>query len=291
MKISHLGKNGDLVYALPVIKALARIRGEPITIFTSPLCYQIVPLLWEQPYIKDVEIDYSRSYKIKDNCIDPWNVLEYPDLNLSPQPAMYRPSSPRPYTHAYMEIAGIETLEIKDRIAFPTLWNHRQWYWEHKVEYADKPTWTPPKTVVLAPESESLKTVPNQLWDEISISLSYHYDVYIVGQQRGSWSYRNTIHDLRGLTTVSSMARLLAEAHAVISSPSLPFHIARHCGTPTFAFCITSFERFNPIDTPFKYVVPENWKPMVDEIISFAEKPVTTWWKKRDLDIILNSSS
>lgn len=287
MRVHHGGKNGDLIYALPVIKALSRKHGK-ITLVTSPLCFQLVPLLWEQPYIQDVEMDYSRSYKIGDDgCMSPWQVLGPEEgLNLSPQPSMYRHNAPVSWTHAYAEIAGIQTLTVKDRIALPSLWNHRQWYWEHNVTTEGKDlvkrVWAPPMTCVLAPESQTLKTIPMWLWAKVAKVLNKRFHVIIVGE-RPDESFPESMTDLRGKTTVATIARLLAEATVVISANSLPWHLARHAGTPTFCFQDQYVERCTPVDTPYAFYTSDLWERMTEDAMMFADKPVTTLWNPRDL--------
>ena len=288
MRVHHGGKMGDIIYALPVVKALSRIHGK-ITLVTSPLAFGLVPLLWEQPYLQDVEMDYSRPYKIDDGgCMDPWQVLG-PDegINLSPQPAMFRHNSPVSWTHAYAEIAGLAALTVKDRIALPTLWNHRQWFWEHDVETegkdGSKRKWVPPRTCVLAPESQTLKTIPLWMWVRIAKVLRKRFYVIVVGERRSDDFPNGDVIDLRGMTTVPSMARILAEATLVIAANSLPWHLARHSGTPTFCFQDQYIERCTPIDTPYAFYTAELWERMCEDAIMFADKPVTTLWNPKDL--------
>ena len=291
MIVHHAGKNGDLVYALPVVKALARQHGK-ITLVTSALCYQLVPLLWEQPYIADVEMDYSRSYRIDEHgSLDPWSVLSPEEgINLSPQPAMYRPHAPVQWTHAYAEIAGIDKLEPRDKIALPTLWNHRQWYWEHTVKTEGKDggetLWSPPKTAVLAPESETLKTIPLQYWRRLAEWIAPHFDaVLVIGTKPDKeFSRVAKVRDLRGLTTVASVARLCSEAHIVIAANSLPWHIARHSGTPTFCWQDQYLERCVPVDTPYAFYTVDQLERMSEDVIGFAEHPVTTLWNNKALE-------
>lgn len=294
MKISMAGKMGDLVYALPVIKALARQHG-PITLVTSALCYQLVPLLWEQPYIKDVEMDYTRSYKIENGSIIPWAILTPEEgLNLSPQPSLYRMASPPSWTMGYAEIAGIKELIPQDCVAFPTLWNHRQWYWEHTVTREDTKEWKPPPTCIIAPETESLKPIPLWTWGRIIEELSNYFRVIVIGTQMTKIPFSSSRNglplyiDLRGLTTVSTIARLLAEAHVAICANSLPWHLARHAGTPTFCFQDQHVERCVPIDTPYHFFTSERWEEMVKWAISLAPEntPRTTLWPKELVDAI-----
>lgn len=284
MRVHHGGKNGDLVYALPVIKALARQRNERVTLITSALCFGLVPLLWEQPYIKDVEIDYARAYETRDGSIIPWDVLRADEgINLSPQPAMYRPNAPVSWTAAYMEIAGVTELLPRDKVALPTLWNRRQWYWEHELKQEGRPAWKPPRTVVLAPESQTLKTNPLWCWREVAEKLVKEAAVFVVGEKPSNDFRGLPVNDLRGMTTVSSVACLLAEATLVISSNSLPWHLARHAGTPTFCFQDQYLERCIPIDTPYVFYTSEKRAGMIDDALAILEKPRTTLLSAKDL--------
>lgn len=292
MLVHHGGKAGDLIYALPVMKALARQNGGKITIVTSALCYQIVPLLWEQSYIADVEMDYKHSYKMENGAVEPWAYFAPGEgINLSPQPSMYRPNAPVPWTLAYAEIAGIKELTTTDKIALPSLWNHRQWFWEHQVNYEDKSAWKPPPTVVLAPESESLKTAPMWIWAKIAHNLIDDFKVIVVGQHR-DLSFLSPVIDLRGVTTMPTVGRLLAEAHVVVSSLSLPFHIARHAGTPTFCLQDQILGRSMPIDSPYIFYTTDKWERMVEHIKTFApgKQPRTTLYDDRDLKLMTEAA-
>lgn len=285
MKVSHCGKNGDLIYALPVIKALARRNGGKIDIFTSGLCFQIVPLLMEQPYIGNVEMDYTRSYKITENCLDPWAVLPPEEgMNLSPQPAMYRPDAPVCWTNAYGEVAGIKELTFYDRIALPTLLNHRLWYYGHRVEYQDNRKWTPPMTCVIAPESETLKCAPWWVWRKIAERMQKELQVVFIGQRRDDPAPAGAI-DLRGHTTVSSIARLLAEARVVVCANSLPWHLSRHAGTPTITLQDQVLERCTPVDTPSYLYTSANWEKLCEDALWLANNRMTMWTNK-ELDRI-----
>lgn len=295
MKVHHAGKMGDLIYALPVIRALARKHGK-ITLVTSALCYQLVPLLWEQPYLADVEIDYQRAYKIDDGgCMDPWAVLDGDGINLSPQPAMYRPASPVPWTMAYADIAGISELTASDKIALPTLWNHRQWFWEHNVKVNGQESRTHPRTVILAPESETLKTIPLILWAKIAHALAERFTVIVIGRNPKNefFSGDRRIFDLRGQTTIPSAARMLAEAHAAVCANSLPWHLARHAGTPTWCFQDQYIDRCTPVDTPALYCTAEHWEKMVEQILELApgKSPKTTLWPRERIAELMRSDA
>ena len=72
IKVHHAGKMGDLIYALPVLRALARLKQDKVRLMTSGMVVPMVPLLWEQPYIDDVDVDEA-PYEI-DNCVFPGSV-------------------------------------------------------------------------------------------------------------------------------------------------------------------------------------------------------------------------
>ncbi len=219
----------------------------------------------------------------------PWNILSPEEgINLSPQPSMYRPNAPVPWTFAYAEIAGVKQLEMRDKIALPTLCNHRQWYWEHTVKNEQKDgsdkTWAPPKTCVLAPESQTLKCIPMWIWQKVAKVLSRHFHVIVIGENRNAdFAHTPDVTDLRGLTTVSSAARILAEAHVAITANSLPWHLARHAGTPTFCFQDQYIERCTPVDTPFAFFTGDKWQEMCEAAKELAAHPRTTLWSDAEL--------
>ena len=47
IKVHHAGKMGDLIYALPVLRALARLKQDKVRLITSGMVVPMVPLLWE----------------------------------------------------------------------------------------------------------------------------------------------------------------------------------------------------------------------------------------------------
>jgi len=288
LHIHHGGKNGDLIYALPVVKALARKHG-PITLVTSVLCYQLVPLLWEQPYIKDVEMLYGEA-RITKGVVEPWAVLSPEEgINLSLQPAMYRPDAPVSWTMCYAEIAGIKELTLSDKIALPTLWNHRQWYYEHEVKYDGKEPWRPPETVVLAPESETLKCIALKYWRDVAEGFQ-GYSVMVIGQNTEGVKWPKNVTDLRGMTTVSSAARLMCEARLFIGAMSLPFNLARHAGTPSFVFQEQYLERCIPVDTPYRYYSLANLSKMIADGIVIIKTGLTTLWNQSDLKLVAEAA-
>lgn len=268
MKVSHLGKMGDLMYALPVMRALARIYDTKIELVTSGLCWQLVPLLWEQPYISEITLD-DQAHEIVDHIFPKWDVL--PDgINLSLQPQYYEPISPVTWTHCYMKAACVDTLTKQDCVGLPSLVNHRRWLYGIHVELDGKRL-TPPNTVIVAPECESLAELRPEMWQEIIDMLLMHHHVVVVGT-RQSPDYEG-VTDLRGKTSVPVMARMIAEARYFIGAHSFPWHIARHAEVP--ALCIQSWReamiRLLPVDTPYWWVEPEHWEEAVMELLKHGQ--------------------
>ena len=276
IRVHHAGKMGDLVYALPVMRAIARKTGQKIHLTTSALCFSLVPLLWEQPYFEDVVIDSSKPYKMADGVMSGWNFYDTGDgINLSPQPDFYLPDAPIPWTTCYEQVSGAGPLVEADFCAFPTLVNHRRWYFSHEIKFDGKPE-ERYKRIVVATETESLDETDFSIWDEIMRSFHRKYAIILVGKK--VWPLPTNLHvkDLRGLTTVPTMARIIAEADGFIGAHSLPWHIARHSETP--AVCIQKWrkglQRCIPIDTDYNWIEPENWKDAID----FIQHGAQTKW-------------
>ena len=274
LKVHHAGKMGDLVYALPVVRALARDYG-PVHLITSGHCWQMVPLLWEQPYIDDVELDGERSYEILDSKI--WNHWQYFDngngVNLSPQPNFYEPTSPIPWTLCYLRTASLQLhkevkLTQEDFVVFPTLVNHRRWLHATEVEINGK-VQELPKTVIIAPEVESLEPwfeeLTALLWTKLK---SADFVPLVVGTKKAE-----LYGDMRQLTTVPVLARLIADARGFIGAHSFPWHLARHSETP--AVCIQKWRdglrRCLPIDTSAYWYEPEDWEKGVDKLLEMMK--------------------
>ena len=57
--VTHPGKLGDLIYALPSIRDLSLHLGTSVDILISSLCISARSLLQYQPYINKVIIDYD----------------------------------------------------------------------------------------------------------------------------------------------------------------------------------------------------------------------------------------
>jgi len=278
LKIHHGGKMGDLLYALPVLRALARIKQEKIHLTTSGHCWQLVPLLWEQPYFGAVELDESRPYELVDGVMSGWDFYGPGEgLNLSLQPGMKSLADPS-WTHIYMRLCGVEQLLVEDAVALPSLVNHRRWHTQIKVTIAGVPQ-IMPKVFVVAPEVETLTSASLMTWIKVMDRLVGEGTVLLVGKStqvdfKGAltaWQGRETdrLVDLRGCTTVPTMARLIAEATGFIGAHSFPWHVARHSETP--AVCLQTWQdglyRCKVIDTPSYWLEPEAWEEAVKFVL------------------------
>jgi len=272
------GKMGDLIYCLPVLRAMSRIHQQKIRLITSGLCWQLVPLLWEQPYFGMVDVDDTRPYEIKDYVMRNWDFFKGGEgFNLSLQPKMLTMKEPT-WTNIYMSMCGVEELRAEDCMALPSLVNHRRWHYGMKVTINDEPQ-TLAKTYIVAPEVETLESASLSTWLAVMGTLAEHGRVLIVGRGTAiDWvleymaSGRDGAHrlmDLRGLTTVPSLARLIAEATGFIGAHSFPWHLARHCEVP--AVCVQRWMptlfRCKVIDTPSVWVEPEAWELGVNAIV------------------------
>lgn len=58
LTVTHPGRIGDLIWALPTVRAFAIEHG-PVRLWVSPWCKPLSNLLRKQPYIQGIEIDYS----------------------------------------------------------------------------------------------------------------------------------------------------------------------------------------------------------------------------------------
>jgi len=266
----HAGKMGDLIYCLPVLRALHRTTGERIHLTTSGLCYQLGPLLEEQPYIAEVVVDDSRPYQLTNGVTTHWEFYAPGEgLNLSLQPKMFTPGAPVSWTRAYAAVAGI-TLEAADYVAFPSLVNHRRWFLAHQVAFDGIPL-DRTATAVVAPDAETVQAAEPEVWRGLVAALREHVRVILVGQRPAPAIQHVT--DLRGLTTVPTMARLIAEAAVFIGAHSAPWQIARHTEVP--AVCLgprRALHRSIPIDTPWHWYEPEQWR----DAVAWLEDQVVT---------------
>ena len=278
-RILHFGKMGDLMYALPVLRALHRTTGEKVTLLTSGACWQIAPLLWEQPYIQDVELEDTKAHctePIARGAIFPhWAWYSAGDgLNLSLQPSYFEDTAPVSWTHCYMQAAGITALTDRDCMALPSLVNHRRWLDGIDVETNGRRQ-VKPKTIVLAPETDTLDEMMPEVWQKIVFAVANAgYEPILVGT-RNRGSLMNAT-DLRGLTSVPVLARLIAEARGFIGAHSFPWHLARHSETP--AVCLQTWReglrRCVPVDTDYTWLEPLEWRKAVETVCVPEGMPV-----------------
>jgi ADP-heptose:LPS heptosyltransferase len=276
MHVSHFGKMGDLVYALPVLRALHRLTGTKVTLLTSGLCYQMAPLLEEQPYIEEVELEDTKAHEIvpiiRGAIFPHWEwFTDGHGFNLSPQPDFFKDDAPISWTRCYMQAAGIEHLDFADTQVFPSLLNHHRWMNGIDVELNGKRV-EKPKTIVLAPEVESLSELPYQEWQRVIDRVQdAGYTPIIVGTKPHTSFFNCT--DLRGCTTVPVLARLIADARGFIGAHSFPWHLARHSETP--AVCLQTWReglrRCLPIDTPYTWLTPEEWEMAVPHVLGLVK--------------------
>jgi len=72
--ISHPGKMGDLLYAWPVVQALAKKHNAMVDFYTSEYCRPLIPLLEYQPEVEQVII--PSDYRILDygTGVQPWSM-------------------------------------------------------------------------------------------------------------------------------------------------------------------------------------------------------------------------
>jgi len=277
IKCHHGGKMGDLLYALPVMRALARLKGDRIHLTTSGLCWQMVPLLWEQPYIGGVELDDTRAYETVNGIMTGWDYYRPGEgYNLSLQPCMKTMPEPS-WTHIYMRLCGITELRTEDALALPSLVNHRRWHYTIKVAINGVPQLMP-KVFVVAPEVETLASADVKTWVKVIDGLLEYGTVILVGRSTATdflnpvavWQghYPDHLIDLRGCTTVPTLARLIAESTGFIGAHSLPWHLARHSETP--AVCLQTWQdglyRCKVIDTPACWLEPEAWQEAVKHV-------------------------
>lgn len=243
LKISHFGKMGDMVYAMPTFRALARLHG-PIHLTTSPLCWQMVPLLWEQPYIADVEIDDQHEYKMTNGLFNFWEYYKPGEgLNLSSQPSFFENKAPLSWTLCYARAAGVKLRE-EDCCIFPALQNRRRFLRAMDVSFDGKKQELP-NYVVVAPEVETLESGDVD-WEFIEdvFSTAGGIDVIFVGM---NW------YDIP--TTVPTLANIIADAKGFIGAHSFPWHLARHLEVP--AICLQDWRegllRCIPTDTEYHW--------------------------------------
>ena len=272
MRVSHFGKMGDLMYALPVLRALHRITGEKITLLTSGACTQLAPLLWEQPYFADVELEDTQAHEIvpipRGAIFPHWEWFKAGEgLNLSLQPSYFTDDAPVSWTNCYMRATGVTELLKSDCVALPSLVNHRRWLNGITVELDGKPQ-PPPKTVIVATETDTLDELFPEIWQEIIDQIvDAGYQPVLVGTRWLAKFERCT--DLRGLTSVPVLARMIAESRGFIGAHSFPWHLARHSETP--AICLQTWReglrRCLPVDTPYTWLDAKDWRQAVPALL------------------------
>ena len=273
IKVSNFNKMGDVMYALPVLRALARSHREKIHLLASGSSWQLAPLLWEQPYIGEVELDDTKAHAtvpIERGAIFPhWQWYAPGEgFNLSLQPRFFTDDAPISWTHCYMEAAGVKELRDSDCMALPSLVNHRRWLDGIDVECAGKMQ-SKPKTIILAPETDTLDELMPDIWQHIVNEVVDHgHEPIMVGTRRLSKFYRCT--DLRGFTSVPVLARLIAESRGFIGAHSFPWHLARHSETP--AVCLQTWReglrRCIPIDTSCNWIEPQDYLSAVSVVLN-----------------------
>ena len=276
LKVSHFGKMGDLCYALPVLRALHRLSGEKICLLTSGSCYQIAPLLWEQPYIGDVQLEDTKAHHTipidRGAIFEQWDWYQNREgLNLSLQPSFFLDTAPVSWTQCYMQAAGVTELTASDCLSLPSLVNHRRWMDGIDVELngIKQPK---PQTIILAPETDTLDELLPSVWQGLIEDVRARgLDPIIVGTRRIAPLTHCT--DLRGLTSVPVLARLIAESRGFIGAHSFPWHLARLSETP--AVCLQTWReglrRCLPVDTKYQWLQPAQ----AAQALRFLLSPVT----------------
>ncbi len=273
IRVSHWGKMGDLMYALPVLRALARIHNDKIHLMTAGSCWQLVPLLWEQPYFGEIDLDDSQAHMtvpIERGAIFPhWEFFKGDGgINLSLQPSYFTDDAPVSWSHCYMQAANVKELTNGDCVAMPSLVNHRRWLYGIDVVSNGVKMGTP-KTVLLAPETDTLDELMPSTWQHIINAVHDHgYEPVIVGtRNRGNL---NDCTDLRGLTSVPVMARMIAESAGFIGAHSFPWHLARHSEVP--AVCLQTWRdglrRCLPVDTGCTWMEPKDFLAAVPTVLN-----------------------
>lgn len=285
IKVSNFNKMGDVVYSLPVLRALWRLRNEKIHLLLSGSAYQLAPLLWEQPYIGEVELEDTlahRTFPIARGAIfNHWDwYLPKHGLNLSLQPWYFYDDAPISWTHCVMQAAGVTELTESDCVALPSLVNHRRWLSGIDVEVNGKKQ-AKPNTIILAPETDTLDELMPNIWEEIVKEVvEAGYTAVVVGTRQLYWLWdedrEHRLLDLRGHTSVPVLARLIAESRGFIGAHSFPWHLARHSETP--AVCVQTWReglrRCLPVDTPYTWIDAKDYRSAVATVLK-TQQPVT----------------
>ena len=282
MRVSNFSKMGDIMYSLPVLRALYRLHGEKIHLLASGSCWQLAPLLWEQPYIGEVELDESQAHatvEMERGVIFPaWEYYKHNEgYNLSLRPSYFEDTAPISWTRCAMQAAGIDELTPEDCVALPSLVNHRRWLYGIDVLLNGKKI-EPPKTIIVAPETDTLdELLPTQWRKILERIIEYGHEPVIVGTRNLGSFYGCPVTDLRGLTSVPVLARLIAESRGFIGAHSFPWHLARHSETP--AVCLQMWReglrRCLPIDTNYTWMEPPEWERAVDRLLQAHSEKVS----------------
>ena len=272
LKVSNFSKCGDIVYALPVLRALHRITGRKIHLLVSGSAWQFALVLQEQPYIHEVELEDTlahRTFPIERGAIfNHWDwYLPKHGINLSLQPMYFYDEAPISWTHCVMQAAGVTELTNSDCVALPSLVNHRRWLDGIDVECAGKKQ-AKPKTIILAPETDTLDELMPSIWQEISLQVMQAGLTPVVVGTRRQFQLDGCT-DLRGLTSVPVLARLIAESRGFIGAHSFPWHLARHSETP--AVCVQTWReglrRCLPVDTPYTWYDAKDYLSAVPTVL------------------------
>lgn len=277
IKVSFFGKMGDLMYALPVLRALHRLHGEKVHLLLSGSAWQFVPVLWEQPYLGGIELEDTKAHAtipIERGAIFPhWEWYKGDEgINLSLQPRFFVDEAPVPWTHCYMQAAGVQELLESDCMVLPTLVNHRRWLYGIDVVSNGKKQELP-KTVILAPETDTLDELFPSTWERLALDLREAGYIPLFAGMRNYGSITG-MPDVRGLTSVPVLARLIAEAAGFIGAHSFPWHLARHSETP--AICLQTWReglrRCLPVDTPYTWIDPKEWRQAVPLLVEQMDR-------------------
>ena len=276
IKVHHAGKMGDVIYALPVLRALARVHHDKIHLTTSGMVVPLVPLLWEQPYMAEVALDDTQPYEIVNYIFPNWEYYKAGEgYNLSCQPKYFEPTCPASWTWAAAWVAGVDTLEPSDYVVLPSLVNHRRWTYGITTTNNGKPQRVV-RAAVVAPEVETLDIMLPRYWQTVIDALAEYGPVLVVGMHPAPPYFHCT--DLRGLITLPVAARLIAEASYFVGAHSLPWHLARHSEVPTICFQTyrDGLYRCIPVDTGCDWIQPANLNLVLDRIHThFLPKEVT----------------
>ncbi len=255
------------------------MTGRKIHLLVSGSAWQFALVLQEQPYIEDVELEDTEAHATvpihRGAIFTHWEWYEKANgINLSLQPMYFEDAAPISWTHCAMQAAGIDALTATDCVALPSLVNHRRWLDGIEVQTDGKPM-AKNRTIILAPETDTLDELVPAIWQHVINDVVEHgYEPIVVGTRRLAKLSRCT--DLRGLTSVPVMVRLIAESRGFIGAHSFPWHVARHSETP--AVCLQTWReglrRCIPVDTPYTWINAPDYLSAVPTVLKTYE-PVT----------------